>query len=106
MLTADELLQEIENCQREPITEKKIDRLAHCITIYDHLFGRTAEPIIYSTSSRLTEKAIEIETDGSTEFLEAINGKSWSDVAPAITELVECVQVMHPKMYEAFIGKL
>ena len=104
MLTADELLQEIENCQREPITEKKIDRLAHCITIYDHLFGRTAEPIIYSASSRLTEKAI--ETDGSREFLEAINGTSWSDVAPAITELVECVQVMHPKMYEAFINKL
>jgi hypothetical protein len=105
MITERDLLQEIEFCQEQPITDKKFERLASCFIVYDHLFG---EPMDYrggySGDARTPEKTI--QTNGGSEFLQIVNGRNPDKVWQIVNELVEATKVLQPRMYDGFISKL
>ena len=105
MITERDLLQEIEFCQEQPITDKKFEGLASCFIVYDHLFG---EPMDYrsgySGDARTPENTI--QTSGGSEFLQIVNGRNPDKVWQIVNELVEATKVLQPRMYDGFISKL
>ena len=102
MLTEKELIEAIEACEREPLTPSKISKLADFYIIYDHLFG---EPIpMMSYKEPPTEEIL--KTGGETEFLKAVNGKKTEQVLAIVSELVESIKVLHPRMYDHLLEKL
>lgn len=102
MITERDLLQEIEFCQEQPITDKKFERLASCFIVYDHLFGEPYDAM-YS-EARQPEKTI--QTNGGSDFLRAVNGKISEKVWPIIDELMEATKTLHPRMYNRVIEKI
>lgn len=102
MLTERELLSAIAECEREPITNGKVSRLADLYIIQEHLFGQPFPDYAYSNR---VENDI-IETSGDTEFLNAVNGKDAEKVWQIVGELAEAVKILHPRMYDSIIEKL
>lgn len=39
------------------------------------------------------------------DFLKAVDGKSWEDILPDIDELLSAVKVLQPQLYEAFLRR-
>ena len=46
-----------------------------------------------------------IKAEGS-EFASCINGKCFSEILPFLEELLETIQVIQPKLYDAFLRKI
>ena len=110
MITEKDLIQEIEECQVQPLTDKKVQRLADCYIILDHLFGKTFEKtpnnpydLGYSEKNQL-ENTIDIT--GDTDFLKAINGKDTEKVLKVIQELMDFIQTLHPRVYNQIMAKI
>lgn len=105
MITEKELIDAIEACEKEPLTPSKIAKLADFYIIYDHLFG---EPVGYRSNMSFAEPPAEniLKTSGKTEFLQAIDGQPADKVLNIVSELVESIKLLHPRMYEHMITKL
>ena len=110
MITEKALMQEIEECQSHTLTDKKVQRLADCYIILDHLFGKSFDDapkinynIGYSGENRV-ENTIKI--NGDTDFLKAINNKNAEKVMLILDELMEANKILHPKMYNRVIDKI
>lgn len=103
MITEKELLNEIENCQQEPITGSKREVLADLIIIYDYFFG---EPNYsnYSYSSEVETPILKTNSD--TEFLKVVNGKNAENVLNILDELMSAIEALHPRMYSQVIQKI
>lgn len=110
MITEKELNQAIDECLEDPITGNKRAALADLIIIQDYLFGDPHQPVErYSYSPppmEQTEAEMRIKTDGGSEFLLAVQGRSADRVLKLIDELVEAVKILHPRMYTTFIDKV
>lgn len=102
MITEKDLLNEIEECQKQPITDKKFERLASCFVVYDHLFG---EPYDAMYSGAGQPETI-IQTNGGSDFLRAVNGKKAERVWLVIDELMEATKMLHPRMYDGVLRKI
>jgi hypothetical protein len=102
MLTEKALLQEIEECQTHPITDKKFERLADCFIVYDHLFGQVDRG--YSRQAEAEQTTI--KTNCGTEFLSAVDGKDADKVWAIIDEMVEVMRALHPRVYDGVLQKL
>lgn len=102
MITEKDLLEEIEECQTQPITDKKFERLASCFIVYDHLFGSPQD----AGYSYAESKQAVISTDCGTEFLQAVDGKNSEKVWGIVGELMEVVKALHPKMYDHALDKI
>lgn len=103
MITEKDLLEAIEECEKEPITENKIDKLANFYIIYDHLFG--GYPVSgYSYAEK--EPVSIVETDGGTEFLQFIDGMDQKIVWPVIGELMETIKLLNPRIYDGVFRRL
>ena len=106
MITEKDLIEEINYCQTQPLTDKKFDRLASCFVVYDHLFGEPQQTG-YSEQIKEVEKITEIiETNCDTEFLSAVNGKSTEKVFEILEELMQVTMTLYPKVYYRVIEKL
>lgn len=103
MITERDLLQEIDECQEQPITDKKFERLASCFIVYDHLFG---QPIERGYSFENKVENAKIQTNGDSEFLNAVNGKEIEKVLNVLDELMEATRTLHPRMYDQVIDKI
>ena len=104
MITERDLLEEIKECQMQPITDKKFERLASCFIVYDHLFGDLNVDRGYSYANEVENPTIKTTSD--TEFLAAVNGKYTEKVLMVVDELMQTIQVLHPRIYDAVIDKL
>lgn len=102
MITEKDLIDAIRQCEREPITQSKIAKLADFYIIYDHLFG---EPIRNDYSYADKSENL-IHTNSGNEFLQSVNGKDAEKVMAVLNELVEAIQTLHPRMYNRVIEKL
>ena len=92
-------MQEIEECQLQPLTDKKVQRLADCYIILDHLFGNS-----FDDAPKINYNIIKI--NGDTDFLKAINNKNAEKVMFILDELMEANKILHPKMYNRVIDKI
>lgn len=102
MLNRKELLNAIEECETEPINSNKISKLADFYIIYNQLFG---EPISLCPLPEIIENK-NLRTNSDTEFLATVNGKNADSVILILSELVEAVKTLHPRMYDSLIEKL
>lgn len=99
MVSKRELLDEIHELENQPrSTYQTCEKLANLYTIYDHLYGNLS-----STEILVVEM---IEAHGDSPFIQAINGKDASKVWPILDELMSCIQVVQPKMYESALRKI
>lgn len=103
MLTKNELLDAISQCEREPLTSGKISKMADFITICNYLYGTPYESQ-YSERSQPLGKTIEV--NGETDFLRTINGRDAEKVFKIIDEMAEVVRVLHPRVYDSVMDKL
>ena len=102
MITERELLKAIAECEAEPVTAAKIGKLADFYIIYDHLFG---EPIESGYSSENKVETV-IQTNGDTEFLQAVNGQNADKIWSIIAELLEALKATNPRLYNSVIRKI
>lgn len=106
MITEKDLKAAIAECQgaRNPDASTCI-KLAAFYTIQREMFGeeKNAEPHAYSYApAPMDEVYIESESD----FAKAINGKPQSEVWKVLDEMMDTVEVIHPKLYRAVLDRL
>ena len=99
MITEHELLEEIEKCQRDPVTYTGISKLADLYTVYDHMYG-IPEPN-YSGMNAERMKII-----GDTEFLKIVDRTNVDKVWNVMDELMSVLKISNPNLYEGVIRQL
>lgn len=100
MINRTDLLQEIKECQKTPLTEKQFTRLANCFIVYDHLYAPEAP-------QGINVKEVEIiSTDRSSDFLAAIDGKDPGKVYDLLDELVQTVGALYPNLYDSLMRRI
>lgn len=66
-----------------------------------------AEKYSYSSAPSIPQTSIpRVEYWSDTEFGRAVNGKSVEEVLPLVDELMQTIQVLQPKLYDAVMRKL
>ena len=114
MITEKEVEQAIEECMRAPVTGNKRAVLADLIIIQDYLFGEPTRaqevpqpmPMQSYSAPPMEQVEIYVETNGDSEFLNAVNDKKADMACRLMNELVEAVRILHPNMYTSFIDKV
>ena len=107
MITREDLTAAIAECQgkRNPDASTCI-KLAAFYTIQREMFGeeKNAEPVPAYSYASAPESLIDF--DGESEFAKAVDGKEQKDVLPVLDELMQTLQIIHPRLYDAVMGKL
>ena len=108
MITQQDLSQAIAECQadRNPNANTCI-KLAAFLTIQRELFGeekKAEQPPSYSFAPAPVRNTIEVNSDS--EFARAINGRKTEEVIPVLDELMETLQIIQPRLYNAVMMKL
>ena len=112
MIEAKDLQQAITECnaERKPNYETCM-RLAAYYYLYDRMQGRDKEPPApapsYSYAAepvQPVEKPTAYESD--TEFAQAASGVGFADLMPIIDELMEVLQAVQPRLYNAVMRKI
>lgn len=108
MITRQDLEQAIAECraERNPNANTCI-KLAAFLTIRRELFGeekQDEQPPSYSYAPAPIRNTIEIESD--TEFARVIDGRDQREIMPILDELMETLNIIYPRLYEAVIKKL
>lgn len=94
MISLESVEQSILELERADTSFTVCDRLATLYIVRDHLRGYNVSP----------EAAI--ASEGASDFEKAINGKSPESVLPILTDLMESIQVLHPRMYEKALEEI
>ncbi len=102
MITEKELMDAIRQCEREPVTQSKIAKLADFYIVYDHLFGEPYDAMYSGAGQPETV----IQTNGGSEFLRVVDGKKADKVWLIIDELMEATKMLHPRMYDGVLRKI
>lgn len=100
MITEREILDAIDDLLREPVSITDCGKIASLMVVHDHLFGEPQQP-----REREVPAAI-IETDGSSDFLRAVNGRGTADVMAVMDELMEAVKVLQPRIYDEVMDRV
>lgn len=113
MITETDLKAAIAECQgkRNPDANTCI-KLAAFYTIQREMFGeeKQAEPTQSYSYASAPENASApeslIEYDGESEFAKSIDGRKQDEVLPILEELMQTLQVIQPRLYNAVMNKL
>ena len=108
MITQQDLAQAIAECQgeRNPNANTCI-KLAAFLTIHRELFGeeKQAEQFpSYSFAPAPDRNIVEIDSDS--EFARAVNGMPLDEFLPIINELMQTLEIVQPRLYNAVMAKL
>lgn len=101
MFSKGELLDAIEELEMSPATYQNAEKLATFYLLYEHLYVKK-EPVNRIESV----KEVTIDRYGDSDFLQAIDGKKSEDVWMVMDELMQTLQVLNPRLYQAMIDKL
>lgn len=101
MISQRELLKAIEDLEKNANSLQGFEKLSALYTVYDHLYG---QPIEYANIRTETESIIEV--NGDNDFLRAINGKEAGKMWGIMSELMESVKLIQPRLYEAVMQKI
>ena len=101
MISRDWLLDAMQECETEPFTAPKREKLAELYIIYDHLYG--FQP---NATKIKTEKQSVVSTGGSSDFLKAVEGKEANAIWDIINELMASIKVIQPNLYDAVLVKI
>lgn len=101
MFSKGELLDAIEELEMSPATYQNAEKLATFYLLYEHLYVKK-EPVNRIESV----KEVTIDRYGDSDFLQAIDGKKSEDVWMVMDELMQTLQMLNPRLYQAMIDKL
>lgn len=104
MITEQDLQEAIAECEgaRNPNANTCI-KLAAFYTIRNEMFrNQKSEPVVNYSFSSAPKSGYESDS----EFGNLIAGKDTQDYMPAVDELISTVQVLNPRLYEAFMKKM
>ena len=101
MISEKELLEAIDKCKNNVNSFQWCEKLAALYTAYDHLYG---QPVEYANIRTETETIVEV--DGDNDFLKAVNGKNAVKIWNIMSELMESVKLIQPKLYNAVMRKI
>lgn len=101
MFSKNEILDAIDDLEEAPATYQNAEKLATFYSLYDHLFV-TKEPMNRIESIR----EVIIGKYGDSEFMRTIEGKKAEDVWSVMDELLQTIQMLQPRLYNATIEKL
>lgn len=108
MITKQDLQEAIAECQgqRNPNANTCI-KLAAYFILLDHMADDTPERYSYSSAPSIAQPVVpSVEYWSDSDFGRAVNGKSVEDVLPLVDELMQTIQVLQPKIYDAVLRKL
>ena len=105
MIRIEDLDSAIAECQgkRNPDAKTCI-MLAAFYTIKREMFGEEKEAEHYSYAPAPVRNTIEL--DSGSEFARAVNGMDLDEFLPIIDELMETLQIIQPRLYDAVMGRL
>jgi len=107
VITETDLKAAIAECQgkRNPDANTCI-KLAAFYTIQREMFGeeKQAEPTQSYSYASAPESLIDY--DGESEFAKSIDGRKQDEVLPILEELMQTLQVIQPRLYNAVMNKL
>lgn len=92
----------IAECEAEPLTAAKLEKLAHLYIVHGYLFGSPGTEAPKAAADH--EKIMDI--DGDSEFCRAACGKNAVEVWAIIADLVDTLEILHPRLYNGLIQKL
>ncbi len=101
MISEKELLEAIDKCKNNVNSFQWCEKLAALYTVYDHLYG---QPVEYANIRTETETIVEV--DGDNDFLKAVNGKNAVKIWNIMSELMESVKLIQPRLYDAVMRKI
>lgn len=101
MFSKNEILDAIDDLEEAPATYQNAEKLATFYSLYDHLFV-TKEPMNRIESIR----EVIIGKYGDSEFMRVIEGKKAEEVWLVMDELLQTIQMLQPRLYNATIEKL
>lgn len=103
MITQKDLDSAIAECQgRRNPDAKTCIMLAAFYTIKNEMFGEEKKAD-YSFSPA-PESVIQF--DGNSQFARLINGRMQDDIMPIIDDLINTIQIIQPRLYDAFMDRL
>ena len=108
MITKQDLQQAIAECQwaRNPNASTCI-KLAAFLTIQRELYGEEKEVVQLPSYSYAAEpEGGVIIADGDSEFARIIDGRRQEEILPVMVELMETLQLIQPRLYNAVMDKL
>lgn len=103
MITKKELLDAIAECEQGKPNYNTCEKLATFYTIYDHVH---AEPKQQERVEAIQVEEVVVSHKGDTEFADLVDGMDAERAWQIVEELVEAVQVLHPKLYRSFVEKM
>lgn len=104
MVSERELLEAIDEIERNGNTLKNCEKLSALYSIYDHCFCDMPYNVRTASVEKISEAVI--DTDIVSEFATAIQGKNSAKVWEIINEEMDAVRVLQPKLYESTINRL
>ena len=105
MITKHDLETAIAECQgKQNPDSKTCMMLAAFYTIRREMFGEEKEAEHYSFAPAPVRNIVEINSDS--EFARAINGMDLDEFYSIMNELMETIQIIQPRLYDAVMMKL
>lgn len=101
MFSKRELLEAIDELEASPATYQNAEKLATFYSLYDHLYVEK-EPMSRIESVR----EVTIDRYGDSEFLKAITDKKSEDIWMVMDELMEAIQALNPRLYQATLDRI
>lgn len=100
MVSERELLDAIEQCEKDPVTYASIEKLANLYTVHNFLYGKPMP----ASPAKEVEKTI--GRYGDSEFLRGVAGQKAETAWAIIDELMELLQTLAPNLYAGVLRKL
>jgi hypothetical protein len=97
MISAKDLQDAIDECERSQPSYNNCEKLATFYTIHDHL---------YQEAKPKAEAEQVVGAYGDSEFLTAVTGKSAEQVWEVLDELAEVLKAINPNLYNGIIRKM
>lgn len=112
MIREQDLQEAIAECmgKRNPDANTCI-KLAAFYTILNQLYPKqdqeqNAQPVIPAMSFAAEPNEQVIQWEGDSDFAQEISGRAVSHIMPIMDELMQTVQVLQPRLYDAVMRKL
>lgn len=95
MISLDELNKTILDLEtNRDTTYATCERLAWLYIVRDHI------------NSKQSKEPLNVSGSSSSEFLQAVNGKSGEAVWNIMDELMSAIKTLHPRMYDSVLRKI
>ena len=109
MISERELLSAIDECNREPFSFAKLEKLSVLFTVHDHLYP---EPNGYSAASapvsveQPQESTGKVTLTSGSDFAALVDGKPEKKVWAIVADAMDTLKTLHPKAYDGIRDRL